>query len=843
MRHTRILPALLCTFLCAAAAAIAQDTPYSRITPLEAAVSSGTATRAQQLELARLYSQVGRFYEASKIAGGLLATDANDAEAIAVRDEATKALHALADKKVAEAEGNARRAGATDQDRQALADAYFEAGSYGAAAEQYARLPESMVTRDIRLRQARALAWSGQMDASERVYTQVLRQQRTPDADLEYGRLLSWMGASHAAVKSLDDVYRANPTQESAVALANARAWSGDREGAIRLLEDFTGNHADAAEARQLLAGMRVAPELRLERVDKLIDLEPYNLALHVDRARLLADTNRYGEAVKEIRTVREHSDQSLPDLDALETRVHGLRDQELAKAEERRKALDTREAKNADEVLALAKTYASLEDYDRGIALYEDYLRLRPDDMKVRIDYARVLGWDRRYTASARQYEKLIEQNPDRADLRLEYAQILSYDSNFAGAVHMFSSLTDISGNPRANLYTDVPSRAHFNLGQIYRWYGWNDHAVEEQNRALAIDSSYVPARNELDLVRRVRPTSNVEARYLTSTDSSQFTLRRIDLSGQKWVSQRMAWNANIGHHEFIHQSDSVSAINAQAGVNYRLSDRTMARGNVGANFYRSGFGTRPFWGVGAEWLPNLQSRAGLDYNHYDLVYDVSTLSSLTQSPAGLSLRDPLSIDDLRGHYDYNTGGHWMWLADGSFGRVSDNNKRAAAHGLLTYRLFKQPFVALKGDARYLQYDFRTPRYWSPTSYHSAAGVLQVGQSLSRLYWTAEVKVGKAWEGSRSSDLRTYNADVTVPVSEWIDVIGSYAYGKSGRLDSFVGSSNTDLVNYWQRQWYVGLRVKQLFSRDDRHGQTPWYWDNRPLSGSPVVPPLGEAH
>ncbi|MCU1245901.1 MAG: hypothetical protein JWN02_1811, partial [Acidobacteria bacterium] len=127
------------------------------------------------------------------------------------------------------------------------------------------------------------------------------------------------------------------------------------------------------------------------------------------------------------------------------------------------------------------------------------------------------------------------------------------------------------------------------------------------------------------------------------------------------------MGWNANIGRHEFIHLGDSVSAINAQGGINYRLSDRTMARANVGANFYQSGFGTRPFWGLGAEWLPNLQSRAGLDYNHYDLVYDVSTLSSLTQSPTGLGLRDPLSIDDLRGHYDYNTGGHWMWLADGS--------------------------------------------------------------------------------------------------------------------------------------------------------------------------------
>ena len=50
--------------------------------------------------------------------------------------------------------------------------------------------------------------------------------------------------------------------------------------------------------------------------------------------------------------------------------------------------------------------------------------------------------------------------------------------------------------------------------------------------------------------------------------------------------------------------------------------------------------------------------------------------------------------------------------------------------------------------------------------------------------------------------------------------------------------------MNYWQRHWYAGVRVKQLFGRGDRGGRNSYYYDTRPLAGaSPVIPPLGETH
>ena len=108
-------------------------------------------------------------------------------------------------------------------------------------------------------------------------------------------------------------------------------------------------------------------------------------------------------------------------------------------------------------------------------------------------------------------------------------------------------------------------------------------------------------------------------------------------------------------------------------------------------------------------------------------------------------------------------------------------------------------------------------------------AGVLAVGLPLFAHHGNA------AYEGT-----------VTVPISDAFDLVGNYGYGKSGRFDSIspLGNDSTDFVNYWQRHWYAGVRVKQLFGHGDRGGRNSYYYDTRPLAGaSPVIPPLGETH
>jgi tetratricopeptide (TPR) repeat protein len=185
MRSTKILLAVG-LLLCAMAALGQQTDLYTQIVPLEAAVNNGTATPAQQLDLARLYNRAGRFYEAQTITDRLLVTDPNNADVKSVHDIAMNGVRDVQLRKVADAEAAAHRSGATDQDLLNLADAYFESGSYAAAAEIYGHLPPSEESRDQRLRYARSLAWSNQYDAAERTYTALLKEQSTPDLQLEY---------------------------------------------------------------------------------------------------------------------------------------------------------------------------------------------------------------------------------------------------------------------------------------------------------------------------------------------------------------------------------------------------------------------------------------------------------------------------------------------------------------------------------------------------------------------------------------------------------------------------------------------------------------------------------
>jgi tetratricopeptide (TPR) repeat protein len=843
MKPRKLLFISCTVVLCALTVAAAGDDVRDRVASLEKTVTADTATRSDRLELARAYIDAGRYYEAQKLATSMVESDPTDTEAAALRDRATEQLKLIATARLEDAQAAARREGATDADRLELANAYFSAGRYREAAEEYGRLPAGALTREARLRQARALSWSGNMRAAEERYAALLAEEPSPDLEREYGRTLSWMGAGRASIRRLESAHAAMGTDASVTALANARAWNGDREGAIRLLEEYTAAHSGSVEAQKLLGELRTSPDLAIERIDRQIDADPFNLALHMQRARLLYDARRYAQALASIEFIRDHATASVDGLDELQRQAEEGRRAEIAELDARRRALlgdppmYSSESANASAMLELAKGYTGAGAYDQSIDLYDAYLHAVPNDMEARLNYARVLSWDRRYGASRRQYELVLNADPNRPDLRLEYAQVLAYESDYVPAVRTLRALTDVSSTPRAYLYEDVPSQAHYRLGQIYRWYGWRDTAIEQQNQALALDGTLVDAHREIERSRFAMPGSNIEARYTSEVNSNDFQTRRGDLLAEHWVNPRLAVSGGVGRHNFEQAGLTADANVAHVGAAWRQHDRLTYRGRVGATFWQDGdLGVRPYFGLGAEYLPNIQSRAALDYNHYDLIYDVSNIFSLGPR-TNPSLGDPLSIDDFRAHYDWTSGGFWSFLTDGSYGRISDSNSRQALHGLLSFRVLKAPFVALKADGRMLSYDHRSNRYWSPDDYRSLAGVVQVGQDIrDRVFWTAELKVGRSWENERSSDLRAWAARVTVPVGDAFDVIGSYNYGRSGRFESLIG--DPEFATYWQRSWYVGVRIKRLRGRGDVDLAGNYYYDNRVLTGSDVIPP-----
>lgn len=789
------------------------------------------ASQPTAIERGRGLVESGRYWEASEIAKRLLAANPDDADAALLLVEAKQGLERVQLEKLREADALVAAGTLTPEQQREAADVYHGAGRYDAAARLYAALPDALRDRDTRLRHARSLAWSSRLDEAEVLYRSLLDESPSNrDLELEYGRVLSWLGASAAARERLESAYAATGSDEAVIALANVRAWSGDRAGALELLDAHLRQHPAATDVLTLRREIASSDELQLERVDRLIEAEPYNLALRLERARLLIATAKYGRALDDLQFVEERSDVAGDQIDTLRREARAEQQEVQAGLAARLAALDAENANDADQIRELAKAYVGADSYDEAIDLYGRYLELRPDDLEARIEYARVLGWEGRYAASAGQYERIVREAPDRLDLQLEYARILSYDERYVPARRRLEALSDISDRPRADLYPEVPVEARYHLGQIYRWFGWNEHALAEQSGAIDLDASYRPSLREIDLLRHNRPASTFDARYTHAENSNDFTLDRVDLEAQRWTSSRTAWQLLVGRHSFRHRSEEVDSTAVGAGARYRWSDQWMASGRVGANFYDDDAGTSPYWGLGAQWLPTLQSRVAFDYSHYDLVYDVFTVESLRSSP--------LDIDDFRLHYDHATGGRWSWIADASKGFISDGNDRSALHGLLAFRLMKAPYVAIKGDYRYLSYDFRSDRYWSPESYNSYAAVLHVGDDIrQRFYWQVELKAGRSHEGSHSSDVRAIEARATVPINDAIDLVGAYADGRSGRLEAFPGGDD-DFTNYWQRRFYVGIRLKRLFNRDDRTGDRPYYYDERPLGESSLIPP-----
>jgi tetratricopeptide (TPR) repeat protein len=224
------------------------------------------------------------------------------------------------------------------------------------------------------------------------------------------------MGAERLSVERLEKAHAALNTEDSAVALANARAWSGDRESAIRLLEEFTASHSGSREAEKALADLRMSPDLRIERLDRLIGLDPYNLALRVERARLLYDAGRYGETLRAIKFIREHTTHEVAGLAEIEQQALDRRKEQLVAVDERRRALFgdppmySSATATGEQIVELAKAYTGLGAYDQSIELYQVYLKSAPDDNVARLNYARVLSWDRRYDESQRQYEIVLK-------------------------------------------------------------------------------------------------------------------------------------------------------------------------------------------------------------------------------------------------------------------------------------------------------------------------------------------------------------------------------------------------------------------------------------------------
>jgi tetratricopeptide (TPR) repeat protein len=161
------------------------------------------------------------------------------------------------------------------------------------------------------------------------------------------------------------------------------------------------------------------------------------------------------------------------------------------------------------------AKASVGLGQRDKAAALFEDALRLAPEDPETRLEYAELRFQQGKLDDARSMTEKILAASPDNPQAHSLLGQILFAQGDFKGAreqlevavvgapgfdVAYLLGITYIKLNDfdRARLvFDDIvasfgdTANIHMMFGQAYKQGGWEalDNAVKELNTAIARD------------------------------------------------------------------------------------------------------------------------------------------------------------------------------------------------------------------------------------------------------------------------------------------------------------------------------------------------------------------
>jgi Flp pilus assembly protein TadD len=132
--------------------------------------------------------------------------------------------------------------------------------------------------------------------------------------------------------------------------------------------------------------------------------------------------------------------------------------------------------------------------NFERAVYVLRDYLRNRTDDSNALRMLARTLYWTGDVGAACTRYEEAISQHPNDVYLRLEYARMLVETGNVKIAFRLLAPLEDIEG---------TASEAKALVGTILYWRGdWNG-AKKHFKEALRLNPEHTEAKRQLDEIR----------------------------------------------------------------------------------------------------------------------------------------------------------------------------------------------------------------------------------------------------------------------------------------------------------------------------------------------------
>jgi tetratricopeptide (TPR) repeat protein len=355
-----------------------------------------------------------------------------------------------------------------------------------------------------------------------------------------------------------------------------------------------------------------------------------------------------------------------------------------------------------------LAKTALATGQTQVAVATYRSIIAHDPANVWDRLALAKLLVKLDRHGEAAELYQQALKIEPDNEYVNVDYAEFLMSRGDRAAARSIAERT--LQQHPRS-------AGAHSILGELERT-DWNFARAEQHYaEALKSDPHYYTAVEGRRLMARSRsPVLNSTFYQFEDTDGLEqagiFNTLTLSLTDHLYLDT--SFNALWFSNDDL-DVGTINRFEEGLALEYRFSKKWSARAGVSA-FQTEGADDEVGFNVGATWVPNPAFYAYGFYRENDPVND--SIFTVQQS---------FTQDILAGGAGFQFWNRWSLSGVASTADYSDGNERRYFKGALSYMLLKDPLAYLRLEYELFDYERRDARYSSPQWYDYVRPVFEI--------------------------------------------------------------------------------------------------------------------
>ena len=381
------------------------------------------------------------------------------------------------------------------------------------------------------------------------------------------------------------------------------------------------------------------------------------------------------------------------------------------------------------DARLALARLYVTAEDYEQAIKLFHKILQNDPEDVEA----LKGLGDSYLNKGSLKKaqtyYQKAIDFLPEHIPLYFDLAKAYSWDDQLDKAIGVYRQILQKD---------DTYSEAWQGIGKMYYWMDKPYTALTYYEKAIKLDPDEKPIRKEYENVKNeTRYNISYQPKYVNEQEENY----RIDAFIQQFGVQKRL-------NDFLDLS-----------VNYLLdhSDRNFSNTNVGdtVRWYQSAWvkagyikahhkvyayagysSDQRFSSYGLNWKWNFDYKAFKISNNINAGYDYFYYwNNVGQHKAEENVQIKYQKISL------NAGVSFGWIDKAFILDVpndryeEDNNTYNGYDASLGYEILSKPKINISANYSYLNYTFKSNKYYSPQGRNLFGGSLSAYYDFNHFY------------------------------------------------------------------------------------------------------------